>query len=341
MLRIFIAASLLSALIFPAAGNPAENKCLKSVTLTLHWLPQAQFAGYYMALKKGFYQQQGLDVKILHKKPHESIFELLKKRKTDFITVFLSTAIKARSQGLDLVNTGQISQKSALVFVARKDSNIKTIKDMHGCKVGIWTVDFKVIPQVLLQKNNVKSEIIPVVSDVDLFLWRGVDVIVTMWYNEYHMILNAGINEDELTTFFFSDHGLDIPEDGIYCLERYWQKNPEICRRLLAATMQGWRAAFRNKKKALRLIQKYCKAGHRPFNKAHQQWMLSKMEKLIFPDNQNCQGRLSASAFKKSVKILQMAGVIKAVPTYNSFCRIADLSKIERGNDVQRSKSGF
>ena len=41
-----------------------------------------------------------------------------------------------------------------------------------------------------------------------------------MWYNEYHLILNAGVNPEELTTFPMADYGMNFPEDGIYCLER-------------------------------------------------------------------------------------------------------------------------
>ncbi|MCP3964935.1 MAG: ABC transporter substrate-binding protein [Lentisphaerae bacterium] len=330
MLRTFIALLLLLALNSYAHKISPENNDYKKVSLTLQWFPQAQFAGYYMALQKGFYKKKGLIVELRHKKPYESIFDLLKNKKTDFITVFLSTAIKAQCKGLPLVNIGQISQKSALVFVARKDSGIKSIKDMNGRKVGIWTVDFKVIPEVLLMKNKVKAKIVPILSDADLFLWHGVDVLTTMWYNEYHMILNAGINEDELSTFFFSDYNLDIPEDGIYCLKEYWKKNPEVCKKLLEATLEGWHAAFNNKKQAVELVHKYCREGYRPFNVAHQRWMLNKMEKLIFPKKKDYYGKLAPAAFRKTAKILKIMGVIDHIPRYNDFCKIAESFKQER-----------
>ena len=50
-----------------------------------------------------------------------------------------------------------------------------------------------------------------------------------MWYNEYHTILNSGLNADDLTLFFFSRLGLNFPEDGIYCMEETLREDPELC----------------------------------------------------------------------------------------------------------------
>jgi len=60
---------------------------------------------------------------------------------------------------------------------------------------------------------------------VNLFLRDGVDVVSAMWYNEYHTIINSGLNPDELTTFFFHEHGLNFPEDGIYTLEETFKRD--------------------------------------------------------------------------------------------------------------------
>ena len=52
--------------------------------------------------------------------------------------------------------------------------------------------------------------------------------MAAMWYNQYHTILNSGLNADDLTLFFFSKLGLNFPEDGIYCMEETLRKDPEL-----------------------------------------------------------------------------------------------------------------
>lgn len=319
-LLLFIIYGSLSSVVFSQnretnAAPPAVSK----VVFTPQWFPQAQFAGYYMAHELGIYQKYGLDVVFQHKPPQRTLTSVLMEKNADFVTDFLSSGIKMRSNGMKIVNIGQFSQRSALAFVARKSSGIKKLEDIDGKRVGIWMVDFQEIPKALLEKHKIKAEIIPVVSGIELFLCRGIDVIAVMWYNEYHELLSAGINEDEITTFFFSDYNLDIPEDGIYCLQETYEKNPKMCEKFVKASIEGWVEAVKNKKKTLEIIRKYCRENHIPYNNAHQSWMLDRMEKLIFPPGEYIAGFLSPKKYLDTAKKLKTTGVIKIIPPYSEF----------------------
>lgn len=299
-----------------AADDTAAS--LKKVTLAPQWFPQAQFAGYYMAKEMGLYRKYGLDVNFLYKPPQRPILSVLQDHTADFVTDFLSSGIKLRERGVKIVNICQISQRSALVFVAKKKSGINKIEDINGRRLGLWMVDFREIPLAMLNKYSIKAEIVPIVSGIDLFLWDGIDVLTVMSYNEYHQLIAAGINEDELTTFFFNDYNLDIPEDGIYCLQETFEKDPDMCQNFVLATIEGWKLAFSDKKKALEIVNKYCREQHIPFNLAHQKWMLDKMEELIIvPDRYT--GFLSAKVYQETTKKMRSAGIINTIPAYNDF----------------------
>ena len=105
-----------------------------------------------------------------------------------------------------------------------------------------------------------------------------------MWYNEYHTILNSGLNPDDLTLFFFSRLGLNFPEDGIYCMEKTLREDPESCEAFVQASIKGWLYAFENQDDALNIVMKHAKAAHTGTNKAHQRWMLARMKELIMPE---------------------------------------------------------
>ena len=105
-----------------------------------------------------------------------------------------------------------------------------------------------------------------------------------MWYNEYHTIFNSGINADDLTLFFFSQFGLNFPEDGIYCTEETFRKDPEMCAAFVRASIKGWLYAFDNQEEAMDIVMKHAKSAHTGTNRAHQRWMLARMKDLIIPD---------------------------------------------------------
>ena len=86
--------------------------------------------------------------------------------------------------------------------------------------------------------------------------------MAAMWYNEYHAILNSGLNPEDLTLFFFSRLGLNFPEDGIYCLEKTLREDPQLCEALVQASIKGWLYAFENEDYAVDIVMKHAKAAH-------------------------------------------------------------------------------
>ncbi|MDP2905166.1 MAG: ABC transporter substrate-binding protein, partial [Candidatus Omnitrophota bacterium] len=124
---------ILIVLLIPA-GLAAEE--LKKVSFVPQWVPQAQFAGYYVAQDKGIYRKYGLDVEILPGGPEVSPAELLKAHKATFANMGLNTAIQEFAESGAIVNIAQIVKRSALMFVAKKTSGIKKIQDINNKKVG-------------------------------------------------------------------------------------------------------------------------------------------------------------------------------------------------------------
>jgi NitT/TauT family transport system substrate-binding protein len=98
--------------ILALTGTAQAAESRRHVSFIPQWIPQAQFAGYYVALEKGFYQGLGLEVSILRGGPKRPSAEWLKKGAADFGTMFLSTAIVEQAKGTRLVNIGQVISRS-------------------------------------------------------------------------------------------------------------------------------------------------------------------------------------------------------------------------------------
>lgn len=316
MMKIILYYLLIIILIPPVISAQDFQK----IKFAPHWLPQAQFAGYYAAKHFNIYEKYGLDVEIIHAGPNLTAQTLIAQGKVDAASMFLSTALIERSKNVELINICQLSHQCSQLFVAKKSSGIIEPEDMAGKKIGIWKSGFDEIPTAFLLHYNLEVEIVPVASTVTLFMLDGIDVMTTMWYNEYHTILNSGLNETELTTFFFSDYELDVPEDGIYCLKSRFEAYPELYNKFVNATIEGWLYAFENREAVLDLVIEEMKEANIPANRSHQNWMLHRMEDIFTANGKiDLVGQLSESSYNKAVEVLVETDKIKSAPNFSEF----------------------
>jgi NitT/TauT family transport system substrate-binding protein len=293
---------------------------LPKITFTPHWLPQAQFAGYYMALEKGYYADEGIEVSIVHPSASINATEQLFRGDSEIISLFLTSAIASKSSGTDLVNIAQFSQNSALLFVTKKDRGMNSLSDLKGKKIGVWKSGFDEVGKALISSNNYSVEWVPILSTINLFMADGIDALTVMWYNEYYQIVNAGINHDELNTFFFSDYGFNIPEDGLYCLAETFTQRKDDLAKFVRASFRGWEYVAKNKGESLQVVLRMMKEANIPTNISHQSWMLDKVLELHGPGNKNVKrGELAETDFHKAQSILIEGGYfVKRIP-FNVF----------------------
>lgn len=316
--------ALIGALVAPCPDILGQD--LKKAVLIPQWEPQAQFAGYYVALAKGFYRARGVDMTILRGGPKSPPSRLLADGRATFGTFFLPTAIKLRADGLPLVNICQIVRRSSLLLIARKDSGIREPKDLSGRRVSMWGPEFRLQPETFFRKHGLAIIPKPQGFTVDLFLRGGVNVVSGMLYNEYHTLLNAGLDPDELTVFAMDDYGLSFPEDGIYCLEHTLQTDPGLCRAVAEASLEGWKWAFEHPEQALDVVMSHVNAANLPTNRMHQKWMLARMQDIIAPPGVTAApGSLSRIEYEAVAEAMREAGLITSIPPYEAF--YADLAK--------------
>ncbi len=317
-MRIFAPMALLA--ILGLSLVPTSGYALEKASIVLQWLPQAQFAGYYVAEDMGFYEEAGIDLTIVSGGPDILASEVLEAGKVDFATLFLSTALQRRAT-LPIVNIGQIVQHSALMLIAKKSSGIEKIEDLRGKKVGLWANEFQIQARALFRQQGIRVTVVPQSDSLDLFMRDGVQAASGMWYNEYHTLLSYGLEKEELQPFFFNQYGLDFPEDGIYCLEKTANSRPEVCEGLVQATVRGWMHAFNHPEQALESIMSRMKKSGVPANRAHQRWMLERMEDIILSDNVPNMGVLRKDDFERVTATLIETGFIEKAPLFPEFYR--------------------
>lgn len=290
-------------------------------TLILQWTHQAQFAGYYMALEKGIYAAHGLDVTILRGGPDRDQVAYLLDGRADFATRWLASALADAASGAPIKHIAQIINRSNLVLVAWKDSGIAKVSDLDGRRVGVWEGQFRPPFVTFFRAHGIAPVIVQQNYSINLFLRRGVDACSAMYYNEYHMLYQAGVDMDELLVFPLACDERPFPEDGIYCMRETFEKKPEACRAMAKASIMGWRYAAEHPEEAIDVVIRYAREAKVPANRPHTRWMLDAMLDSIFPGQPAAwtAGILSPEAYAGTVEMMIGHGMITNAPAFRDF----------------------
>jgi NitT/TauT family transport system substrate-binding protein len=293
---------------------------LKKARLVTLWKPQAQFAGYYVALDKGIYVKHGIDLSIISGGAGKSSEEILRKGEADFAVLWLATAIQERSSGTRILNLSQIVQGSSMMLVTRRSSGIRRLEDLNMRKVGLWSGTLSLLPHFLFKKYGIKVNEVRQSYTMNLFLRGGVDAASAMWYNEYHMLIESGIDADELNVFFLNDYGVKFPEDGLYALEKTVTRDPGLARAFIEASLEGWRYAFEHPDESVGIVLRQMQQAHMPANRSHQKWTLERLRDLALPLGGNMfTGTLKTEDYEELAHKMLDAGLIRYYPPYSEF----------------------
>lgn len=295
-----------------------DSLAIRKVRFQTQWLPQAQFAGVYIAYEKGFYRDYGIEVEISSAGPEQTSSKALHNNEADIVSMFLTTALREVDQGHKITNIAQLSQKSSLLFVAKKSSGIKRLQDLNGKKIGLWVNDFKEPSLILLSKYKIRAEIVPVSWTTNVLAQDVVDAMNMMYYNEFDIFVNSGFDPSELTVFPLAEHGVNIPEDGLYCHAGFYEQNKELCNNFAEATLDGWIYALNHEQEALDIVLNYLRKAHLPANIPHQKWMLRKVREAVLQKPEKY-GILTPDDYKVSVDMMRSNGVISNYLPYDEF----------------------
>ena len=292
---------------FAAGGAWAAD----DVTLQLKWVTQAQFAGYYVAKEKGFYDEEGLNVTIKPGGPDIAPEQVIAGGGADVIVDWMPAALAAREKGLALVNIAQPFKSSGMMLTCLKESGIATPKDFPGHTLGVWFfgneypfLSWMATLGIPTDGSEGGVTVLKQGFNVDPLLQKQADCISTMTYNEYWQVIDAGIAADQLITFKYEDEGVATLEDGLYVMEDSL-KDPafeEKMVKFVRASMKGWEWARANPEEAAKIVLENDATGAQ--TEAHQMRMMGEVAKLTAGSN----GALDPADYERTVKVLLGGG---------------------------------
>ena len=281
------------------------------VTLQLKWVTQAQFAGYYVALEKGFYEEENLNVTIKPGGPDIAPTQVIAGGGADVTVEWMPAALAAREKGLPLVNIAQPFKSSGMMLTCLKESGVTAPTDFPGRTLGVWFFGNEFPFLSWMSQLGIPTDgsaagvnVLKQGFNVDPLLQKQADCISTMTYNEYWQVIDAGISADELITFKYEDQGVATLEDGLYVLEDRLSDPAfeDKMVRFVRASMKGWKYAEANPDEAAMIVLEYDETGAQ--TESHQKRMMGEVAKLTAGSN----GALDPADYERTVASLLSGG---------------------------------
>ena len=275
-------------------------------TLQTKWVTQAQFAGYYVALENGYYDDEGLDVTIKSGGPDIAPPQVMAGGGADILIEWMPAALASREKGLNLVNIAQPFKSSGMMLTCRKDSGISSPSDFADKTLGVWFYGNEYPFLSWMSKLNMATDgsaggvtVLKQGWGIEPILQKQADCVSTMTYNEYWQVMDGGLSADELVVFPYDEQGVSTLEDGLYVLEENLTDPAFVDKaaRFLRASMKGWEWASNNSDAAADIVLENDMSGAQ--TEKHQRRMMGEVNKLTANG-----GKLNVNDYQRTVDTL-------------------------------------
>lgn len=297
----FLFRVVLLSLFFSSAA--AQEK----VSLQLLWKHQFQFAGYYMAIEKGFYAEEGLEIELKEFDFSIDLVGDVVDGKSQF-GVGRTSLLIDKNAGADVVAMFAAYQQSPLMLLSRKDSGILLSSDLKDRKIMI-TNDAKKVGEIiamLLQAGITISDFEQQQHSYNVqdLIDGKTDAMASYISNEPYLMDQQGV---EYNIIHPKDYGFDMYSDILFTSREYIEKKPEIVDKFYRASIKGWMYAFDNIQETAQVIfDRYNSQGKSLDSLVFEG---QELKKVAF-DNDGNFGTLSVNKFNEMAQVYLITGSI-------------------------------
>ena len=290
--------------------RPDAGGDLTPVRLQLQWLPQGQFAGYFAAAEMGYFEEEGLDVEIIPSGGDIVPQDALANGDVDYAIAWVPKALGSIEAGASLTNVAQIFQRSGTLQVAWADSDIDSVADFEGRRIGSWGFGNEWEIFAAMAEEGLDSSTVEIITqdfNMNAFLQGDIDAAQAMTYNEYAQLLEA-VNPDTGELYTPEDFTVISYEDtvGAMLQDAIWadagrladdEEYGETTVAFLRAVVRGWVYAAENPEEAAEITL----AAGSEWGPSHELWMVNETNKLIWPAPEGI-GVIDEAAWDRTVQ---------------------------------------
>jgi NitT/TauT family transport system substrate-binding protein len=241
-----------------ATTQPAGAAQQRAVTMAMPYIPNVQFAPFYLADKQGYYAAEGLKVNFDYNFQTD-VVERVSQGTVQFGNGSGPDVLLARAQGRPIVTVATYSQKFPVVFFSKADANIKTPADLKGKTVGIpghfgasYTGLLALLYANKLQESDLNVQDIGF-AQVAALTQGKVQVASGYGNNEPVQLDQQGIKVNVIKVSDF----YPLASDGIITSESLIKDQPDVVRGFMRATLKGMHDTIADPDAAFKISLEY------------------------------------------------------------------------------------
>lgn len=244
------------ALAFAVHARAAEDERpgaagLRTVRLQLKWLHQFQFAGYYAARARGFYEEAGLDVKIMEARTDQDPVAPVVEGRAEF-GIGNSALLAERARGHPVVALAVTMQHSPYVVLARSDAGIRSVHDLPGNTLMLEPHAEELLAYLGLEKVPLSQiRTVAHAGSVEPLVAGTVDAMTAYITTEPYYLQKRGV---EYVVLNPRASGIDFYGDTLYTTEAVLEADEEMVRAFREASLRGWEWALAHVDETIDLI---------------------------------------------------------------------------------------
>lgn len=227
---------------------------MPSLTVQLHWVTNAEFAGVLLAKDRGWYAEAGLDVSVRGWETGISVTDDVRDGKAQIGLAEADQLIRARAAGAPLKAIATQFQKSPRCYISKKAHGIDTVEELVGKRIGASDIENPIVLNIMLDYHGFSLDDVTLVEtgwDIQALLDDEVDVFPAFLTSEPLLLKEQGHAVNVIPAY---QHGYDFYSGVYFVHEALIQDQPDVIERFLEVTFRGWRAAFRDPEAAARVI---------------------------------------------------------------------------------------
>lgn len=253
-----VAASLATVLLLLAVagcgGDGAEPGAPQRATLVLDFSPNAVHSGIYVALRRDYLRQAGVDLDVREPSASTDAPKLLAARRTDFAILDIHDLGIAREQGLDVVGVAAIVQRPLASVIARADGPVRRPRDLEGRRVGVTGLpsDDAVVDSEVEADGGDPARVdrVTIGFNAVASLASGkVDAATGFWSAEAVALRRRGV---PVRVFKVDRYGAPPYPELVLCTSSETvEREPELVRSVVAALARGYQATLDDPQAAL------------------------------------------------------------------------------------------
>ncbi len=237
---------------------------LDKVTLALDWTPNTNHTGIYVAMQKGWYQQQGIDLSLTPYSSSVAPETLVATGKANFAISFTESVTAARAVGQPLVSVAAVIQHDTSALITLKSSGLDTVSSLAGKRYAGFGAPYEqpVVQQVLSCGGAPGASFQNVTTTLDPVAALKSKQFDFAWVYEGWEVIEAQREGLSLNIFALNDYCMpDYYSPVIITSEQVIHQRPDVIKRFLKATSQGYVYAIQHPKDAADLLIKGAPAG--------------------------------------------------------------------------------